>query len=299
MESYYEDDSPLAALLEGRSRRRAFLLKRTRPLTCCCRPWHRRRLVQLPQPGALAYTSLHADCRAKEALAQALYPTPKPPLPCSGHCLQASPCLVGTPSSLVLLLSATTFLHTLQRAVNSRIGRAENSRFLEHFRYLIVASQLLNEYPDLGSLHTTQINGTPFANTDLAPNASLNISGVAATAGVAFVLVLLLNWLRGSRLSKSRILLALLCAAVAAVLFYAYIRRQWLQYLRHQAVDTVSSLTTNARGFDITTSAALSLIQEVELVSKGYRLYARHISSHVASANRLQEYPTTSNLPFR
>lgn len=106
----------------------------------------------------------------------------------------------------------------------------------------------------------------------------MNISGVAATAGVAFVLVLLLNWLRGSRLSKSRVLLALVCAAVAAVLFYAYIRRQWLQYLRHQAVDTASSLTTNARGFDITTSAALSLIQEVELVSKGYRLYAPLIS---------------------
>ncbi|THW65551.1 hypothetical protein D6D25_01888, partial [Aureobasidium pullulans] len=106
--------------------------------------------------------------------------------------------------------------HAWSRAVNSRIGRAENTRFLEHFRYLIVASQLLNEYPDLGSLHTTQINGTPFDSTESGPNASLNISGVAATAGVAFVLVLVLNWLRGSRLSKSRVLLALACAAVAA-----------------------------------------------------------------------------------
>jgi hypothetical protein len=186
-----------------------------------------------------------------------------------------------------------------QRAVNSRIGRAENNRFLEHFRYLIVASQLLNEYPDLGSLHSTQINSAPFADKDLPPNTLSNISGVAATAGVAFVLVLLLNWLRGSRLSKSRILLALLCAAVAAVLFYAYIRRQWLQYLRHQAVDTVSSLTTNARGFDITTSAALSLIQEVELVSKGYRLYDECSPTYVTFANRSQEHPATSNLPFR
>jgi hypothetical protein len=202
-------------------------------------------------------------------------------------------------STLHLSSCPDQYSYTLQRAVNSRIGRAENTRFLEHFRYLIVASQLLNEYPDLGSLHTTQISGTPFASAESAPNASLNISGAAATAGVAFVLVLLLNWLRGSRLSKSRVLLALLCAAVAAVLFYAYIRRQWLQYLRHQAVDTVSSLTTNARGFDITTSAALSLIQEVELVSKGYRLYDDYLSSHLTSVNKSQKHPTTSNLPLR
>jgi hypothetical protein len=160
----------------------------------------------------------------------------------------------------------------MQRAVNSRLGRAENTRFLEHFRYLIVASQLLNEYPDHGSLHTTTINSPPTHPSDATLNASLSISGLVATAGIAFVLVLVLNWLRGARLSKSRVLLALACATLSAVLFYAYVRRQWLQYLRHQAVDTVSSLTTNARGFDMTTSAALSLIQEVELVSKGYRL---------------------------
>ena len=165
---------------------------------------------------------------------------------------------------------------------------------------MIVASQLLNEYPDLGSLHTTQIYDQPFDRSDLTPNASININGVAVTAGVAFFLVLLLNWARGSRLSKSRILLALTCAAIAGVLFYTYLRRQWLQYLRHQAVDAASSLTTNARGFDVTTSAALSLIQEVELVSKGYRLYAifTPIESSV-HANTHQEHSATANFPLR
>ncbi|KAH0000968.1 hypothetical protein KCU78_g15103, partial [Aureobasidium melanogenum] len=232
MESYFEDDSPLAALLEGHG------------------------------TADDSFNYLNQDPAHTPPFTPSVAPQ-KPSLKRFTQPLNLRLPAQGTISKLH---------HAWSRAVNSRIGRAENNRFLEHFRYLIVASQLLNEYPDLGSLHTTQINGAPFANTDLAPNASLNVSGVAATAGVAFVLVLLLNWLRGSRLSKSRILLALLCAAVAGVLFYAYIRRQWLQYLRHQAVDTVSSLTTNARGFDITTSAALSLIQEVELVSKGYRL---------------------------
>jgi hypothetical protein len=150
MESYYEDDSPLAALLEGRSRRRAFLANRTSTLTCCCRPWHRRRLVQLPQPGALAYSSLHPDCRAAEALAQALYPAPKPPLPCSGHCLQASPSLVGmsssrpparnnlltyhsVPSTLVLAELRTTASSNTSATSSSPRSFSTNTPILAHY----------------------------------------------------------------------------------------------------------------------------------------------------------------------
>lgn len=235
---------------------------------------HRRRFVQLPQSRALTFSCTTTTCRAAEPHPPEVRPATEPPHPQSGHRQASALGLVGTNKLLCLPASSTQSDNNQQRAVNSRIGRAENARFLEHFRYLIVASQLLNEYPDLGSLHTTQIHDQPFARSDQGPHASINITGAAVTAGVAFVLVLLLNWARGSRLSKGRVLIALACGVVAAVLFYAYLRRQWLQYLRHQAVDSVSALTTNIRGFDVTTSAALSLIQEVELVSKGYRMYA-------------------------
>jgi len=85
----------------------------TNVLKRCCRKWHRRRLVQLPQPRSLAYSSLHTDCRAEEGLAQALYTAPKPPTPCSRHLLQASPCLVGMPSYPPIALSRSGFLHMI------------------------------------------------------------------------------------------------------------------------------------------------------------------------------------------
>ncbi|GAB7351551.1 hypothetical protein MBLNU459_g2182t1 [Dothideomycetes sp. NU459] len=172
--------------------------------------------------------------------------------------------------------SAIGKAHTAwSRAVNSRIGRAENAQFLEHFRYIVVASQLLDEYPDLGSLQTSKLQdqaATPSSSGCDVNNAAINMTGVLATAGIAFVIVLLVHWARGMRFSKSSILLALACTAVAGILFYAHVRRQWLKYLRNQAVESASDLTTNIRGFELTSAAALSLIQEVELVSKGYRL---------------------------
>jgi hypothetical protein len=47
-----------------------------------------------------------------------------------------------------------------------------------------------------------------------------------------------------------------------------------LQTLRQQTVENASALVTNLQAFEASTSSALALIQEVELVSRGYRLYA-------------------------
>ena len=56
------------------------------------------------------------------------------------------------------------------------------------------------------------------------------------------------------------------------LILYYYFRQQWLHYLRTQAIEGASSLTTNARDFDAAASAGITLIQEVELVSRGYTL---------------------------
>jgi hypothetical protein len=53
---------------------------------------------------------------------------------------------------------------------------------------------------------------------------------------------------------------------------YAYARLRWLQYLRHQAVDCATLLVSSAQDFDASASATITLIQEVELVSRGYRM---------------------------
>jgi len=154
---------------------------------------------------------------------------------------------------------------------------------LEHFRYIIVASQLLSEHPGHTSLkapnpHTNNSNGIPAADFR---DASTNVGGAAATAVAAFALVWLLNWARAGRqsgFSKGRLSLVLAVFVVVATIGYSYLRRQWLQYVRQQAVNTASTLMANLHAFDASTSTALTLIQEVELVSRGYRLYDLRLS---------------------
>lgn len=74
---------------------------------------------------------------------------------------------------------------------------------------------------------------------------------------------------------------------VLGVLFYAFARRQWLKYLRHQAVDAAAHLIGNAQGFDSAASASVVFIQEVELVSRGYRMQVSPIDITTGESNVL------------
>lgn len=175
-------------------------------------------------------------------------------------------------------------------AVNSRIGRADNARFVEHFRYTIVASQLLNEYLDQGALpppsHPSYgLDGA--SEGTYRPSVTTSIYGAACTAAAAFALVYLIHWARGTRdgiVSKSRVALVLLVFVLAAFVLYLYVRRQWLKFLRRNAVAEVANLTANWQAFEVSASSALSLIQEVELVSKGY-----HLAAPLPPASRIED----------
>jgi hypothetical protein len=161
-----------------------------------------------------------------------------------------------------------------QKAVNLRIGRADNERFLEHFRYLIVASQLLGGQDGLrtASLPNFAAHGAPSPQEFKV--ATISPTGAALSASTAFLLVWLIHWSRRQPgFSKSRSLLVLAVFAAVATAVYTYTRRQWLQYLRQEAVEGASAVVANLQAFEASTSSALALIQEVELVSRGYRLY--------------------------
>jgi hypothetical protein len=158
--------------------------------------------------------------------------------------------------------------------VNSRLGRADNERFLEHFRYLIVASQLLNEQAGLRASAIPSFATDGRAKPEDFKVATTSLTGAGLTAATAFILVWLIHWSRSraSGFSKGRFFIVVLVFAAVATYCYAYVRRQWLQYLRQQAVEGASTLVTNLQAFETSTSSALALIKEVELVSRGYRL---------------------------
>lgn len=176
--------------------------------------------------------------------------------------------------------------------MNSRLGRADNARFLEHFRYIIVASQLLNEYLDQGALPPASprhgLDGS--ADDNGVPDITTSLYGAAATALVAFALVYLIHWARSDRggsISGSRVAVVALVFLVTAFVGYGYVRRIRLKLLRRRAVSEVTALTANWQAFEVSSGSALSLIQEVELVSKGYRL-----STPLPPASRVEDQST-------
>lgn len=99
------------------------------------------------------------------------------------------------------------------------------------------------------------------------------------------MLVYLIDWARSIAQSYSRwvgVAVGFMVLLFAAILLYTFSRRQWLQYLRKQAIDSAAFLVASAENFDTAASAGLTLIQEVELVSRGYRMYVRLLPHYIA-----------------
>ncbi|TLD25803.1 hypothetical protein E2P81_ATG09460 [Venturia nashicola] len=164
------------------------------------------------------------------------------------------------------------------RAVNSRLDRADNVKFMEHFRYILVASQLLHE--QFGTCNGKRMSSAPSlggsgAQLEEFGATATTVTGALLTATTSFATVWLIHWSKAQpEFNKGRTLVVICGFLILAILLYSYARRQWLHYLRQNAVMAASNLITNLKAIDASTSAGLSLVQEVELVSRGYRLSA-------------------------
>ncbi|KAJ9299135.1 hypothetical protein DTO271G3_3377 [Paecilomyces variotii] len=175
--------------------------------------------------------------------------------------------------------------------VSSRVGRSDNERFLEKFGYLIVASQLLNEHsPPSYTSAADVLSKVPAAQLP-SLSETFGLQGVVFTAATSFSVAWLMHWSRsksGSGFNTRRVAVLLILLPVIALVFYAFTRRQWLKYVRHQAVEAAAVLVSNARSFDSAASASVVFVQEVELVSRGYRM-----STPLPPVSRLEENAQT------
>jgi len=157
--------------------------------------------------------------------------------------------------------------------VASRIDRAENHKFIEQFRYSIVASQLLSSHSVAGPHNFYNKRKETLANTQDAriPTST----GLLVTTVGAVLVAWIISWVYTggySQLTKKRVIFAVILLAATVLVGHVYIRQRWLKYLRDQALAEVTTFISRSQDFDSASSAALSLIQEVELVSRGYRL---------------------------
>ncbi|RDW70647.1 Proliferating cell nuclear antigen [Aspergillus mulundensis] len=196
-------------------------------------------------------------------------------------------------------------------ALNSRLGRNDNERFLEQFGYVIVASQLLNEHnaPSYTSATDVLSNTVP---TDLPTlSTTFGLQGAFVTASTSFSIAWLLHWSRprtGTGINPRKVGVLLVLVPVLGVLFYAFARRQWIKYLRHQAVDAAMLFIGNAQGFDSAASAStplppVSRLEDQAQVRRCLRL--RHIVSecfysmlghYIQAQHALQPLTDSANL---
>ena len=150
--------------------------------------------------------------------------------------------------------------------------------FLEQFRYIIVASQLLSEHtkPFLYKRQAVPLPGGEWPLKSTQENGfKLSPVGLSITGAIAVGLAYVIKRLQGVKLSDYSVatlsIITLLGILLTTVLYY-YARRQWLHHLRLRSMETATTLTSNAQSFDAAATAAFTLIQEVELVSRGYNM---------------------------
>ena len=142
----------------------------------------------------------------------------------------------------------------------------------------MIASQLLNDVRS-PTVSNRRANISPAIdhNVQLIGEHSVpfNLFGLFLTAVISFALVWSMKVLRTSVWASSswrKIGLAVLVAPVALLVLYVYLRQQRLQNMRMQAVSSASSYAESAHSFDAVALAAVTLIQEVEVLSRGYKL---------------------------
>jgi hypothetical protein len=132
----------------------------------------------------------------------------------------------------------------------------------------------------------TQLPDTKKTNTP----SETTLVGLLSTAGAAFTCALSLWWATrklDGRMNKARVLLVLTLLSAVAIALYGFCLRQYRKFAWNNAIETASAMVTNAQALDSATQAASSFIQEVELVSRGYRL-----SSPLPPASRLDDGKT-------
>lgn len=164
-------------------------------------------------------------------------------------------------------------MREIQAAVAASIDRADNEKFLEKFRYTIVASQLLTGQSIVGQYQPTPQLSGPVSSENVEN--SFSTEGMAGSVLAALALAVVLSWTVGnapSFFTRKRLIFLCSLSAAGGFLGQIYMRRRWLHYRRQQSLSEVTSFVSNAHEFDSSLSAALALIQEVELVSRGYRM---------------------------
>ncbi|EEY18667.1 conserved hypothetical protein [Verticillium alfalfae VaMs.102] len=170
-----------------------------------------------------------------------------------------------TPASL------NYFRRSYSTAVANRIDRADNSKFIEQFRYTIVASQLLSGHSITGHNHASSRYLPNAEHGQGNDNGLLDSTGALGAVLGALALAFAISWIvGGGSLTKKRLAVLLVTAAIAAGVAQVFMRRQWLRLMlgqeRTAAADQPNGGPhTDAEAYDQTFTVVKGFSEQLDL----------------------------------
>jgi uncharacterized membrane protein len=144
------------------------------------------------------------------------------------------------------------------------VSTSENGRFLDQFRYSIIASQLLTPEAKPTVQPKSSFLRTQTETNLYDSNTSFSLRGAAATAAISFFTASALHWMNLG--------IILVLVFVVAIVVCGYAIRKTSQRVRRVAVEALSGLIGQSHTFDTVARSGLNLVQEVEIVSRGYEM---------------------------
>ncbi|KAI8993461.1 Mysoin-binding motif of peroxisomes-domain-containing protein [Pilobolus umbonatus] len=152
-------------------------------------------------------------------------------------------------------------------AFSISLSRAEETAFEEKFKYLIVTSPLLNE--EL-SVHNYKRKNR-LSSTEL-PFQSTRTTKLGVTTNLVTTLAVILGAEKYMVQSRIPIFSLLLSSSASLFFLYRHKRRTSIRQLYQVALSRIQAFTEHSDAFDNKVHRILITIQEIELVSRGYRL---------------------------
>ncbi|KAL9623970.1 MAG: hypothetical protein Q9160_001723 [Pyrenula sp. 1 TL-2023] len=168
----------------------------------------------------------------------------------------------------------------IQNVVTSATNvKSEYNRFLDQFRFILVGSQLLTERGDSTHHRKKSDQRDPHAATTLTtdPQLPFSLEGALIAALIPFAIVWALSHLARQIISQNfdwrdgaDVIVPVLALTAVSSHLYAYANRKVRETICRSALTEASRMINAAQGFDSISSTAVTLVSELEVISRGY-----------------------------
>ncbi|CAG8456060.1 7090_t:CDS:2 [Ambispora gerdemannii] len=176
-----------------------------------------------------------------------------------------------------LLSTSYETITYLKETLSTALPLREENQFEERFKYILCTSHLLNEAPSIHFYDSRRPIVTDITEAGqyfgglTRRNFEILLSTFVTLVSVFLAWVLQAD----SKDSTGRLVrlpIALITPIIASFWLYRHMRRKAMKTLHDSALHLVQVLVYNCQTFDLKVNKALIMIQEIELVSRGYRL---------------------------